>query len=135
MRRLFEVLTGPLAQPATRGVRFGPFRTGSFDGCSSIKLPDSVRNTGRFSRQSHGGYPNLELMTLVETGTRSLIGRGVRPHQRERDRLRPPPAAIPAPRMLVLWDKGFDAHVFLATVPDTERSSCDACAPTAAPRL
>ncbi|MGW7367299.1 transposase domain-containing protein [Streptomyces sp. NPDC054841] len=74
MRRLFEVLAGLLAQPMTHGVRFGPFRTVSFDGCSSIKIPDSVRNVDRFGPQSRGGYPMLELMTLVETGTRALIG-------------------------------------------------------------
>lgn len=69
VHRLFEVLAGPLARPTTP-VRFGPFRTVSFDGCSSIKLPDSERNVERFGPQSRGGYPMLELMTLVETGTR-----------------------------------------------------------------
>ncbi|MFJ8849348.1 transposase domain-containing protein [Streptomyces sp. NPDC102437] len=74
MRRLFDILAGPLAQPTTRGVRFGPFRTVSFDGCSSIKVPESDRNVDRFGPQSRGGYPMVELMTLVETGTRALIG-------------------------------------------------------------
>lgn len=46
VRALFEVLAGPLAQPTTPGVRFGPYRTVSFDGCSSIKVPDSERNRG-----------------------------------------------------------------------------------------
>ena len=44
MRRVFETLAGPLAQPVTPGVRFGPFRMVSFDGCTSIKLPDTKRN-------------------------------------------------------------------------------------------
>ncbi|MGW0538167.1 transposase domain-containing protein [Streptomyces sp. NPDC003032] len=43
MRALFEVLSGPLAQPGTSGVRFGPYRAVSFDGCGSQKVPDSVR--------------------------------------------------------------------------------------------
>ncbi|MEV0169078.1 hypothetical protein [Nonomuraea fuscirosea] len=29
------MLSGPLAQPTTPGVRFGAYRTVSFDGCSS----------------------------------------------------------------------------------------------------
>lgn len=38
------ILAGPLAQPATPGIRFGRYRTVSFDGCTSIKVPDSDRN-------------------------------------------------------------------------------------------
>ncbi|WP_251057334.1 transposase domain-containing protein [Streptomyces sp. ISL-94] len=118
VRRLFEVLAGPLARPTTPGVRFGPFRTVSFDGCSSIKLPDSDRNVDRFGPQSCGGYPMLELMTLVETGTRALIGAvfgptdmGETAYARRLHHL--------GPDMLVLWDKGFDADAFLAAVSGT----------------
>ncbi|MEU5547799.1 hypothetical protein AB0G85_36630 [Streptomyces sioyaensis] len=57
MRALSEVVAGALAQPHTPGVRFGPCRTLSFDGCSSIKVPDSERNQGWPGRCSHGGYP------------------------------------------------------------------------------
>ncbi|MFG2526103.1 transposase domain-containing protein [Streptomyces sp. NPDC048527] len=74
MKRLFDILAGPLARPTTPGVRFGPLRMVSFDGCSSIKLPDTERNVEWFGPGSRGGYPMLELMTLVETGTRALIG-------------------------------------------------------------
>ncbi|WP_191971620.1 transposase domain-containing protein [Streptomyces luteolifulvus] len=73
VRALFEVLAGPLARPTMPGVRFGPYRTVSFDGCSSIKVPDSERNRGWLGRCPHGGYPQVELMTLVETGTRAVI--------------------------------------------------------------
>nr|WSX48252.1 transposase domain-containing protein [Streptomyces sp. NBC_00974] len=66
VRALFEVLAGPLAQPTTPGVRFGPYRTVSFDGCSSLRVPDSERNRAWLSRTSHHGYPTLELMTLIE---------------------------------------------------------------------
>jgi hypothetical protein len=41
MRALFEVLCGPLAQPVTPWVRFGRYRTVSFDGCSSPNVPDT----------------------------------------------------------------------------------------------
>ncbi|MGW2111244.1 transposase domain-containing protein [Streptomyces sp. NPDC001948] len=74
VRALFEVLAGPLARPTTPGVRFGPFRTVSFDGCSSQKVTDSERNRFWLGKTSHHGYPTIELMTLVETGTRALIG-------------------------------------------------------------
>ncbi|GAA3841121.1 hypothetical protein GCM10022206_94100 [Streptomyces chiangmaiensis] len=74
IKTLFEVVAGVLAQPRTPRVCFGPYRTVSFDGCRSIKVPDRERNQDRLGRCSRGGYPQTELMTLVETGTRALIG-------------------------------------------------------------
>jgi hypothetical protein len=74
MRALFEVVAGALAQPRTPGVRFDSYCTVSFDGCGSIKVPDSERNRDWLGRCPHGGYPQIELMTLVETGTRAVIG-------------------------------------------------------------
>ena len=45
-KALFEVLAGPAAQPSTPGVRFGRYRTVAFDGCTSIKVPDTAREPG-----------------------------------------------------------------------------------------
>ncbi|WP_373431719.1 transposase [Streptomyces achromogenes] len=119
VRHLFDVVAGPLARPTTRGVRFGPFRTVSFDGCSSIKVPESDRNVDRFGPQSRGGYPMVELMTLVETGTRALIGAVFGPTSvGETDYARRLLHHL-RPDMLVLWDKGFDANAFLANVAST----------------
>lgn len=74
VRALFELLTGPLAQPTTPGAQFRLYRTVSFDGCGSQRVPDSARNRAWLGRTSHHGDPTMELMTLVETGTRALIG-------------------------------------------------------------
>jgi len=78
VKALFEVLAGPVAQPCTPGVRFGRFRTVAFDGCTSIKVPDTQANRGWLGKMKAAlgvtGYPAVELMTLVETGTRALIG-------------------------------------------------------------
>jgi hypothetical protein len=41
VRRLFEILAGPLGQPCTPGIMFGRYRTVSFDGRKSIKVPDT----------------------------------------------------------------------------------------------
>ena len=50
----------------------------AFDGCTSIKVPDSARNRAWLGKMKAAlgvtGYPAVELMTLVETGTRALIG-------------------------------------------------------------
>ena len=82
IKALFEVVAGPLAQPHTRGVRFGGLRTVAFDGCNSLKAPDTGRNRcwlGRIRyRMGFAGYPAVRLMALAETGTRGLPRRRAR---------------------------------------------------------
>jgi Insertion element 4 transposase N-terminal/Transposase DDE domain len=123
LKALFEVLAGPVAQPSAPGVRFGRFRMVAFDGCASVKVPDSRPNRVWLGKLKAAlgitGYPAFELMTLVETGTRALIGAVFGPrapgetayarqllHLLERD-------------MLVLTDRGFDAAAFLEAVAAT----------------
>ncbi|WP_427015702.1 transposase domain-containing protein [Pseudarthrobacter sp. P1] len=123
LRALFDILAGPLGQPSTPGVRFGRYRTVTFDGCRSIKVPDTERNRGWLGRlnaaQGQTGYPAIQLMTLVETGTRALIGAVFGT---------PADGEITWARrllhhldgsMLVLADRGFDAAAFLADVAGT----------------
>ena len=66
MRRLFEILAGPLGQPRTPGIMFRGYRTVSFDGCKSVKVPDTVKNRAWLGKQkaSNGetGYPALALL-------------------------------------------------------------------------
>ncbi|MFB6717524.1 MULTISPECIES: IS4 family transposase [unclassified Streptomyces] len=119
VRALFEVLAGALAHPATPGVRFGAYRTVSFDGCSSLRVPDSARNQAWLGRTAHHGYPTLEFMTLVETGTRSLIGAVFGPTIEGETSYAGRLLHLLSPDMLVLWDKGFDANAFLAQVNET----------------
>ncbi|MGX1668119.1 hypothetical protein [Streptomyces sp. NPDC055400] len=44
MRALFKAVAGALARPHAPGVGFGTYRTVPFEGCGSIKVPDSERN-------------------------------------------------------------------------------------------
>jgi hypothetical protein len=119
-KRLFEVLAGPLGHPRTPGVMFGGYRTVSFDGCQSLKVPDTARNRawlgGRNGGSGEPGYPGMLLMTLVETGTRALLG-AVFGSRREGEavwarKLLPLLDAT----MLLLADRGFDDGPFLAEV-------------------
>src|SRR5689334_2562325 len=90
LKALFEVLAGPLAWPHAPGVRFGGLRTVAFDGCSSLRAPDTARNRAWLGRVRHrkgfAGYPLVHLMGLG---------------------------------MLVLTDRAFDAAGFLAAVAGT----------------
>jgi Insertion element 4 transposase N-terminal/Transposase DDE domain len=124
VKALFELLAGPVAQPQTPGVRYGRYRTVAVDGCTSIKVADSKKNRSWLGKLKAAlgvtGYPAVELMTLVETGTRALLGPGVfgPTATGETDyarRLLP----LLGPDMLVLTDRGFDASDFLNEVAAT----------------
>ena len=119
VKALFEVLAGPVAWPRTPGVMFGRYRTVAFDGCRSVKVPDTPRNRAWLGKRGEAGYPVIQLMTLCETGTRALIGAvfGTPAHGEvawARKLLRLLDAS-----MLVLMDRGFDAGEFLAEVHAT----------------
>src|SRR5262252_7991973 len=110
LKALFEVVAGPLAQPHTPGARFAELRTVAFDGLNSLKVPDTGRNRAWLGKIRHrlglAGYPTLRLMTLAETGTRSLLGATVgsatdRNEAHLARRLLPPLG----PGMLVLLDR------------------------------
>ena len=121
LKALFEVVAGPLAQPRTPGVRFRGLRTVAFDGCSSLKVPDTSRNRswlGRIRyRMGFAGYPTLRLMTLAETGTRGLPGAALgSAADRDEAALARRLLPLPGPGMLVLLDRAFDASAFLADI-------------------
>jgi hypothetical protein len=123
LKALFEVLAGPLGQPRTPGVMFGRYRTVAFDGCRTIKVPDTPRNRGWLGKTNaaHGvtGYPVIQLMTLCETGTRALIGAAFgTPAEGELAWARRLVHLLDE-SMLVLADRGFDAAEFLAGVAAT----------------
>jgi len=123
LRALFETLAGPVAWPRTPGVRFGRYRTVSFDGCRTVKVPDTPPNRGWLGKMnaSNGetGYPVIQLMTLVETGTRALLGAAFgATAESELDWARKLLHLLDA-TMLVLMDRGFDAGAFLAQVAAT----------------
>jgi len=124
MKTLVEVVAGPLAQPRTPGACFGGLRTVAFDGCNSLKVPDTERNRswlGRIRyRMGFAGYPTLRLMALAETGTRGLIG-AVIGSAADRDEATLARRLLPLlrPGMLLLLDRAFDANAFLNEVAGT----------------
>jgi Insertion element 4 transposase N-terminal/Transposase DDE domain len=124
LKALFEILAGPLGQPHTPGIMFRGYRTVSFDGCKSIKVPDTAKNRAWLGKQnaSNGetGYPALALMTLVETGTRALLGavfgQGADGETGQAREL----LSLLDKTMLLLMDRGFDGGEFLAAVAATK---------------
>jgi hypothetical protein len=123
-RRLFEILAGPQGQPRTPGIMSGGYRTVSFDGCKSIKVPDTVKNRAWLGKQnaSNGetGYPALPLMALVETGTRALLGAVFGPGAEGETGQARELLHLLDHTMLLLIDRGFDGGDFLAAVEATK---------------
>ena len=124
LKALFEVVAGPLAQPGTPGVRFGGLRTVAFDGCNSLKVPDTRGNRwwlGRIRyRMGFAGYPTLRLMALAETGTRGLLGAALG-SAADRDEATVARRLLHrlGPGMLILLDRAFDGNAFLREVAAT----------------
>jgi hypothetical protein len=120
LKALFEVVAGPLGQPRTPGVCFAGLRTVAFDGCHSLKVPDTEAYRSWLGRILHktgfAGYPTLRLMGLVETGTRGLLGAalGSARHRGGGEvTLARRLLGCLGPGMLVLADRAFDTNAFL----------------------
>ena len=123
LRLLFGVLAGPLGWPRMPGVMAGRLRTVAFDGCRTIKVPDTDANRGWLGKMNAAlgttGYPVIQLMTLCETGTRALLGAAFgSPATGELDWARQLVHLLDE-TMLVLMDRGFDAAEFLAQIAAT----------------
>ncbi|MCL2586248.1 MAG: IS4 family transposase [Streptosporangiales bacterium] len=123
VRALFEVLAGPLGRPGMPGVMAAGYRTVAFDGCKSVKVPDTPANRGWLGKMNASlgvtGYPVIQFMTLVETGTRALVGAVFGSTATgEADWARKLLHLLDA-TMLVLMDRGFDSGDFLAEVAAT----------------
>jgi len=124
LKALFEVLAGPVAWPRTPGVRFGRYRTVAFDGCKTIKVPDTPRNRGWLGKMNAArgetGYPVIQLMTLAETGTRALIGAVFGSTAEGEITWARRLLHLLDQTMLVLMDRGFDGGDFLREVAATK---------------
>jgi transposase IS4-like protein/DDE family transposase len=140
LKALFEVLAGPLAWPYAPGVRFAGLRTVAFDGCSSIRVPDTARNRAWPGRIRHkagwAGYPLLHLMALAETGTRGLLGAVIGcAADGDEPALARQLLHLLGPGMLVLADRAFDTNGFLAAVAGTGADFLVRARATRSPRV
>jgi Insertion element 4 transposase N-terminal/Transposase DDE domain len=124
LKALFEALAGPAAWPRTAGVCFGRYRTVAFDGCRSLKVPDTPRNRAWLGKMNAAlgetGYPVIQLMTLCETGTRALIGAAFGATTDGEITWARTLLHLLDETMLVLMDRGFDGGDFLREVAATK---------------
>lgn len=123
-RALFGVLAGPAAWPRVPGVMFGRYRTVAFDGCQSVKVPDTPRNRGWLGKPpapaGEAAYPGIWLMTLAETGTRALLGAAFGPREDGEIAWAGKLLHLLDASMLVLADRNFGAQGFMAGIAATK---------------
>ncbi len=77
LRRLFEILAGPVAAGTQTASFYRGLRVVAVDG-TTLSIPDEEALTWRFPKHigevKEFGYPLLRLVALVECGTRALLG-------------------------------------------------------------
>jgi hypothetical protein len=122
LRRLFEVLAGPVADGGQAGSFYRGLRTVALDG-THLHAPDDAQVTWRYPKRSGDtlefGYPLLRLLAVVECGTRAVLAAAFGPeNDGELTYARRLLGSLNA-SMLLLADAGFDAMEFLREVAGT----------------
>jgi hypothetical protein len=142
LRRLFEILAGPVADRSQAGSFYRGLRTVALDG-THLHTPDEEQITWHYPKRSGDtlefGYPLLRLLAVVECGTRAVLAAAFGPETSgELTYARRLLNCLNA-SMLLLADAGFDAVEFLREAAGTGaqflvRSSARRC-PTPQHRL
>ncbi|MCA1671995.1 MAG: IS4 family transposase [Actinobacteria bacterium] len=122
LRALFDLLRGPAAGPATKGVYWRGLLVTAIDG-TMMCCQDTTANLRKFRRGGghHGGtgYPMIRMLALVACGTRTVIDAtfgttSIGETTYTRDLLRALHRG-----MIVLADRNFAAQALIAAVADT----------------
>ncbi|MCT9933427.1 IS4 family transposase, partial [Planotetraspora sp. A-T 1434] len=142
LRRLFEIVAGPVAGQAVPGVFYRGLRTVAIDG-THLHVPDTEAVTWRYGKRAgetlEFGYPLLRLLVVIECGTRALLAAAFGPERDGELTYARQLLGVLDRSVLVLADAGFDAAGFLSGLVSTGaqflvRSSARRC-PLIARRL
>ncbi|MFE9823132.1 IS4 family transposase [Streptomyces sp. NPDC005791] len=122
LRRLFEILAGPVAHLGQAGSFYRGLRTVAVDG-ALLHVPDEEALTWRYPKRTgeslEFGYPLLRLVVLVECDTRVVLAAAFGPESDgELSYVGRLLSALDR-TMLLLADAGFDANEFARDVQAT----------------
>lgn len=119
---LFDQLKGTTAAPGCAGAFWRGLRTVAWDG-TSLSVADTEANAGFFGRRTGphgpGGYPLVNLVAIVECGTRALVDAVFGPHTVDERRHAVVLVRALRPGMLLLADRGFDGLPLMSAVTAT----------------
>lgn len=119
LRRLFEILSGPVARLGQTGSFYRGLRTVAVDG-TLLHVPDEEALTWRYAKRAgesvEFGYPLLRLLVLVECGTRAILAAAFGPECEGELAYTTRLLGALDKTMLLLADAAFDAAAFLNEV-------------------
>jgi hypothetical protein len=122
LRRLFEILAGPVAHRGQAGTFWRGLRTVAVDG-TLLHTPDEPTITWRYPKRAGDhlefGYPLLRLVVLVECGTRAVLAAAFGPESDGELAYAGRLLSVLDRTMLLLADAGFDGNQFVGDVHAT----------------
>ncbi|MFG2639352.1 IS4 family transposase, partial [Streptomyces sp. NPDC048362] len=122
LRRLFEILAGPVAHRGQTGAFWRGLRTVAVDG-TLLHTPDEQAITWRCPKRAGDhlefGYPLLRLVVLIECGTRAVLAAAFGPESDSELTYAQRLLSALESTMLLLADAGFDANTFARDVHAT----------------
>ena len=114
VRRLFDQVVRPLAQPDTPGAFYRGLRLMGLDG-TVLAVPDAPATATAFGRPSagprgEGAFPQVKKLSLVELGTHVEVAFVVKPCRGDERSMAAGLLRHLTPEMLLLLDRGFFSY-------------------------
>jgi hypothetical protein len=114
VRRLFDEVVRPLAEPDTPGAFYRGLRLMAIDG-TTLNVPDTAANDRAFGRPSgghrgEGAFPQVRKLSLVELGTHVEVAFQVKPCTWSEQAMLPALLRHVTPDMLLIWDRNFFSY-------------------------
>lgn len=122
LQQLHDEVVGPIARKETRGAWYRDWRLVALDG-STFDVADTRENVKAFTRpaasRGTSAYPQVRLVSLVESGTHVLFGTAMGPYREGETTLAHRVVPALRPGMLCLADRQFFGGVLWAAAQTT----------------
>lgn len=114
LRRLFQEVVHPLADPDTPGAFYQGLRLMGIDG-TVLDVPDTPANDKTFGRptagnRGDGSFPQVRKLSLVELGTHVEVAFQIKPCTVSEQAMLPSVLRHVTPDMLLIWDRNFFSY-------------------------
>jgi hypothetical protein len=110
LQQLHDAVVGPIAQRETRGAWYRDWRLVALDG-TTLDVADTRANVKAFRRpgasRGTSAYPQVRLVSLVESGTHVLFGTAIGPYREGETTIAHRVVPALRPEMLCLADRQF----------------------------